>query len=60
MSAAEDPSDEDDQRSPRLASPAGRKFALALGFKRIDVEARPISETPDDELYEGFGADPGP
>ena len=32
-----------------------RNFALAAGFPRIDDDARPISEIPDDELLEGFG-----
>lgn len=33
-----------------------RKFALANGFARIDGDRRPISEIPEDELLEGFGA----
>ena len=37
-------------------APSGdRNFALAAGFPRIDDDARPISEIPDDELLEGFG-----
>jgi hypothetical protein len=38
--------------------PAGRgngEFALAVGFDRIDADARPISEIPEDELLDGFG-----
>jgi predicted DNA-binding protein len=38
--------------------PAGTSegdFALARGFQRIDGDPRPISEIPDDELFEGFG-----
>lgn len=35
---------------------AGRDFALASGFRRIDRDPRPISEIPDDELLDGFGA----
>lgn len=33
-----------------------RNFALAAGFDRIDDDPRPISEIPDDELLNGFGA----
>jgi predicted transcriptional regulator len=33
-----------------------REFALAAGFPRIDDDARPISDIPEDELLEGFGA----
>jgi predicted transcriptional regulator len=33
-----------------------REFALAAGFDRIDLDRRPISEIPDEELLEGFGA----
>lgn len=39
--------------------PAGRgdaDFALATGFPRIDSDPRPISQIPDAELLEGFGA----
>lgn len=39
-------------------NPAGGgqgEFALAAGFQRIDNDARPISEIPDDELLDGFG-----
>lgn len=38
--------------------PPGRgqgEFALAVGFDRIDADARPISEIPEDELLDGFG-----
>lgn len=38
--------------------PRGRPdggFALAAGFPRIDDDPRPISETPEDELLDGFG-----
>ena len=38
--------------------PAGRgqgEFALAAGFDRVDADARPISEIPEDELLDGFG-----
>jgi predicted DNA-binding protein len=33
-----------------------RDFALAAGFARIDDDRRPISQIPEDELLEGFGA----
>jgi predicted transcriptional regulator len=33
-----------------------REFALAAGFDRIDGDRRPISEIPEEELLEGFGA----
>jgi predicted DNA-binding protein len=33
-----------------------RDFALAAGFARIDADPRPVSEIPEDELLEGFGA----
>jgi predicted DNA-binding protein len=33
-----------------------RDFALAAGFARIDGDPRPISQIPEDELLEGFGA----
>jgi len=33
-----------------------RNFALAAGFARIDDDPRPISEIPEDELLDGFGA----
>lgn len=39
-------------------NPAGGgqgEFALAVGFQRIDNDARPISEIPEDELLDGFG-----
>ena len=32
-----------------------RNFALAGNFARIDTDARPISEIPEDELMRGFG-----
>jgi predicted DNA-binding protein len=32
-----------------------REFALAIGFPRVDGDARPISQIPDQELLEGFG-----
>jgi predicted DNA-binding protein len=41
-----------------IYEPAGsgdRSFALAAGFQRIDSDARPISEVPEDELLGGFG-----
>jgi len=40
----------------RLPSSHDRSFALATGFRRIDDDARPISEIPEHELLEGFGA----
>jgi predicted transcriptional regulator len=33
-----------------------REFALAAGFPRIDADARPISQIPEHELLDGFGA----
>ena len=36
--------------------PRDRDFALAAGFRRLDDDPRPISEIPDDELLDGFGA----
>jgi predicted DNA-binding protein len=33
-----------------------RDFALAAGFARIDDDPRPISQIPEEELLEGFGA----
>jgi predicted DNA-binding protein len=33
-----------------------RAFALAAGFRRIDPDPRPISEIPESELLDGFGA----
>jgi predicted DNA-binding protein len=39
----------------RLPSSHDRDFALATGFRRIDEDPRPISETPEHELLEGFG-----
>lgn len=33
-----------------------RDFALAAGFSRIDADSRPISQIPERELLEGFGA----
>jgi hypothetical protein len=32
-----------------------RNFALAGDFERIDTDAHPISEIPEDELMRGFG-----
>lgn len=40
----------------RLPSSKDRNFALAAGFRRIDDDPRPISEIPEHELLEGFGA----
>jgi predicted DNA-binding protein len=40
----------------RLPSSPDRGFALAAGFRRIDDDPRPISEIPEHELLEGFGA----
>lgn len=40
----------------RLPSSPDRSFALAAGFERIDADTRPISEIPEHELLEGFGA----
>jgi hypothetical protein len=37
------------------APSAGCGFALTAGFQRIDSDARPISEIPEDELLHGFG-----
>jgi predicted DNA-binding protein len=33
-----------------------RDFALAAGFPRIDADPRPISQIPERELLENFGA----
>jgi predicted transcriptional regulator len=33
-----------------------REFALAAGFPRIDADQRPISQIPEHELLDGFGA----
>jgi predicted DNA-binding protein len=33
-----------------------RDFALAAGFERIDEDPRVISEIPEHELLDGFGA----
>jgi len=33
-----------------------RRFALAAGFRRIDDDHRPISQIPEHELLDGFGA----
>lgn len=33
-----------------------RDFALAAGFTRIDKDQRPISQIPERELLQGFGA----
>lgn len=40
----------------RLPSSEDRSFALAAGFRRIDEDPRPISEIPEHDLLEGFGA----
>jgi len=40
----------------RLPSSCDRSFALAAGFSRVDHDRRPISEIPEQELLEGFGA----
>jgi len=40
----------------RPRSSPDRGFALAAGFRRIDEDSRPISEIPEGELFEGFGA----
>jgi len=40
----------------RLPSSSDRSFALAAGFRRIDNDSRPISEIPERELLDGFGA----
>jgi len=40
----------------RPPSSQDRGFALAAGWKRIDADPRPISEIPERELLEGFGA----
>ena len=42
-----------DAYQPHLA--AGRDFALAAGFARIDDDPRPISQIPEHELLSGFG-----
>jgi hypothetical protein len=33
-----------------------RHFALAAGFHRIDDDPRPLSQIPEHELLDGFGA----
>jgi hypothetical protein len=33
-----------------------RQFEVATGFPRIDGDGRPISQIPESELLEGFGA----
>jgi len=33
-----------------------RDFALAEGFRRVDDDPRPISQIPERDLFEGFGA----
>jgi hypothetical protein len=33
-----------------------RDFAMAAGFPRIDTDTRAISEIPEPELFDGFGA----
>jgi len=40
----------------RLPSSRDRSFALAAGFRRVDDDVRPISEIPEQELLDGFGA----
>ncbi len=40
----------------RLPSSHDRRFALATGFRRIDSDPRPISEIPEHDLLDGFGA----
>ena len=40
----------------RLPSSQDRGFALAAGFRRIDSDPRPISEIPEHDLLQGFGA----
>jgi predicted DNA-binding protein len=40
----------------RLPSSSDRSFALATGFRRLDHDERPISQIPEHELLEGFGA----
>lgn len=40
----------------RPRSSQDRSFALAAGFPRVDADPRPISEIPDHELLDGFGA----
>ncbi|MBS1895761.1 MAG: CopG family transcriptional regulator, partial [Actinobacteria bacterium] len=37
-------------------SEGDRNFALARGFRRIDSDPRPTSESPPAELTDGFGA----
>lgn len=39
----------------RPAPKRDRNFAIAGNFKRIDTDARSISEMPEDELMRGFG-----
>jgi predicted DNA-binding protein len=39
----------------RVTPHPDRDFALAAGFPRVDGDARPISEIPEDELLDGFG-----
>lgn len=43
----------DAYRSPAAVE---RSFALAEGFARLDEDPRPISEIPEHELLDGFGA----
>ena len=38
------------------AAEGDRDFALARGFGRVDSDPRPISEIPDADLLDGFGA----
>jgi predicted DNA-binding protein len=37
-------------------STSDRAFAVAAGFARLDQDPRPISEIPEAELLDGFGA----
>ena len=43
-----------DAYEPKPAS--DRDFALAAGFPRIDADRRSISQIPERELLQGFGA----
>lgn len=38
---------------PRVSD---REFRVAAGFPRIDDDPRPISQIPESELLDGFGA----
>ncbi len=35
--------------------PGDRDFALARGFERVDPDPKPISETSEEDLLDGFG-----